>query len=108
MAFGNAGKREAIFGLGHVHRGRDVVGEATVLVKVDDQQTTILYQCWFMSSGGPTHALSQYWERRSASYRCLTICSPDAMGLVGCIESTVQHSGLIYEKAGRVPCSRSR
>lgn len=39
MAFGNAGKREAIFGLGHVHRGRDVVGEATVLVKVDDQQT---------------------------------------------------------------------
>lgn len=30
------------------------------------------------------------------------------MLLVGCIESMVQHSGLMYEKVGRVPCSRSR
>jgi hypothetical protein len=28
-----------IFGLGHVHRWGNVVGESTVLIKVDDQQT---------------------------------------------------------------------
>lgn len=55
-----------------------------------------------------TYALSQYLDRRRASYRCLTICSPDAMGLVGCIEVMVQHSGLMYENVGRLPCSKSR
>lgn len=77
-----------IFRLGHVHRRGNVVGESTVLIKVDDQQTmrvNILAQ----RIRSCTHALSQYFERRSASYRCLIIGSPEAMGLVGCIESMV-------------------
>lgn len=39
MSLGRAGEGGSIFGLGHVHWGRDVVSEAAVLIEVDDQQT---------------------------------------------------------------------
>jgi hypothetical protein len=86
-----------------------MVSEAAMLVEVDDQEAVehIQYDA-FCDIRMMTYAFSQYLDRRRASYRCLTICSPDAMGLVGCIESMVQHSGLMYEKVGRVPCSKSR
>ena len=31
------GEGDFVFGLGHIHWGRDMIGEATVLIKVDDQ-----------------------------------------------------------------------
>lgn len=31
-----AGKGHVILGLRHIHRGSDVIGEATVLIEVDD------------------------------------------------------------------------
>jgi hypothetical protein len=38
MTLGGASEGNVIFWLGHVQRGGDVVGEATVLVKVDNQE----------------------------------------------------------------------
>lgn len=86
-----------------------MVSEAAMLVEVDGLEVVEHNQydaiCDIRMMA---YALSQYLDRRRASYRFLTICSPDAMGLVGCIESMVQHSGLMYEKVGRVSCSKSR
>lgn len=70
-----------------------MISEATVLVKVDNQKAKLISNLNRVAAR-KTYALSQYLDRRRASYKCLIICSPDAIGLEGCIESTLQHSGL--------------
>ena len=100
MAIREAGEGLAVLGSGDSCWWRDVVGEPTVLIEVDDQEA----RRGGKSVGSPkcreevkTYVFSQYGEFRIESYRCLIMSSPAAMLLVGCMESTVQHSGLMYE-----------
>ena len=100
VAIGYAGKRDTVLRSRYVCWWWDMIGKSAMLVKVDDDQASkrkrplAIFEVEYCGIHY-THALSQYFEFLTESYRCLTNCSPAAMLLVGCIESIVQHSGLI-------------
>ena len=98
VAIGFPGEGDAVLEGRNVGWGRGMVGKPAVFVEVDDKKAM---RCGEFSYRRPldeeneTYRLSQYEELRRESYKCLAIISPAAILLVGCIESIVQHSGLI-------------
>lgn len=88
----------AVLRSGDVVGRRNMVGKSAVFVKVDDDQS-MMYGFSISSIIRAREAIAyvsfQYFDLLTASYRCLMSCSPAAILLVGCIESMVQHSGLI-------------
>lgn len=98
MGVAHAAEGHAVLGSGNVVGRRNVVGKSAVLVEVDDDQA-IMYGFSIFSLIRVRRAIAyvsfQYFDLLTASYRCLMSCSPAAMLLVGCIESIVQHSGLM-------------